>query len=81
MRLRGGGGLVGVDGGFAQAQGEAIADLVGEVGGGQAGVVGRGEFQPAIAAVIQIVDGLQEGDRVVLSDLPRWQDAERIRIR
>ncbi|MEZ4415413.1 MAG: HlyD family efflux transporter periplasmic adaptor subunit [Gemmatimonadota bacterium] len=30
---------------------------------------------------IEIVDGLQEGDRVVLSDLPRWQDAERIRIR
>ncbi|MCA9738747.1 MAG: HlyD family efflux transporter periplasmic adaptor subunit [Gemmatimonadota bacterium] len=30
---------------------------------------------------IEIVEGLREGDRVVLSDLPRWQDADRIRIR
>jgi HlyD family secretion protein len=30
---------------------------------------------------IEIVDGLQEGDRVILSDTSRWDDNERIRLR
>jgi HlyD family secretion protein len=30
---------------------------------------------------IEIVDGLREGDRVILSDTSRWDDNERIRLR
>jgi hypothetical protein len=30
---------------------------------------------------IEIVEGLAEGDRVVLSDTSRWDDNERIRLR
>ena len=30
---------------------------------------------------IEIVDGLLEGDRVILSDTSRWDDNERIRLR
>jgi len=30
---------------------------------------------------IEIIDGLQEGDRVILSDTSRWDDNERIRLR
>jgi HlyD family secretion protein len=30
---------------------------------------------------IEIVDGLREGDQVILSDTSRWDDNERIRLR
>jgi HlyD family secretion protein len=30
---------------------------------------------------IQVVDGLREGDRVVLSDMSDWDQVDRIRIR
>ena len=30
---------------------------------------------------IEIVDGLSEGDRVILSDTSRWDDNKRIRLR
>jgi multidrug efflux pump subunit AcrA (membrane-fusion protein) len=30
--------------------------------------------------VVEVVDGLSEGDRIVLSDMSRWDDVERVRI-
>ena len=30
---------------------------------------------------VEIVDGLLEGDRVILTDSSQWDDAERVRLR
>jgi multidrug resistance efflux pump len=30
---------------------------------------------------IEIIDGLQEGDQIILADMSRWDDADRVRIR
>jgi HlyD family secretion protein len=31
-------------------------------------------------STVEVIDGLQEGDRVILSDTSKWDDFDRIRI-
>jgi HlyD family secretion protein len=40
----------------------------------------RVEFGRASVDVIEIIDGLHEGDRIILSETSRWDDNERIRL-
>ena len=39
-----------------------------------------GEGGPRLGEQIQVLEGLKEGDTVILSDMSRWDNVDRIRL-
>jgi len=64
----------------AYGQPESTAGLFKLVGGGYAERV-RVRLGRSSVNTIQVIDGLQQGDVVILSDMPQWEQYERVRIR
>jgi len=64
----------------AYGQPESTAGLFKLVGDGYAQRV-RVRLGRASVNTIQVLDGLQEGDVVILTDMPQWEQYERVRIR
>jgi HlyD family secretion protein len=65
----------------AYAQPESRAGIWKVVEDGRAAV--RVSVQLGLASVntIEILDGLSPGEEIILSDMSRWDDAERVRLR
>jgi multidrug efflux pump subunit AcrA (membrane-fusion protein) len=64
-----------------QSQENATVGLYRLEGDGKHALRVRVELGHASVDTIEIVDGLHEGDQVILSDTSRWDDFERIRLR
>jgi HlyD family secretion protein len=64
----------------AYGQPESTAGLFKLVGGGYAERV-RVRLGRSSVNTIQVIDGLQQGDVVILSDMPQWEQYDRVRIR
>jgi HlyD family secretion protein len=65
----------------AGAQPEAVASLFKLSEGGEAALRERVELGRASVGTIEVRGGLREGDRVILSDMSRWDGVDRIKLR
>ncbi len=65
----------------AYAQPEGAATLWKVVEGGTAAVRVPVRLGRASVSSVEVADGLQPGDEVILSDLSRWDGVDRLRIR
>jgi len=65
----------------AGAQPEAIYNLFRLSEGGEAALRERVELGRASVGTIEVRGGLREGDRVILSDMSRWDGVDRIELR
>ena len=64
-----------------QSQENATIGLYRLEGDGKHALRVRVELGSSSVDTIEIVDGLREGDRVILSDTSRWDEHEKIRLR
>lgn len=64
----------------AAAQPETRVTLFKLVDGGSAAVRVPVQLGRASVTTIEVLDGLVEGDEVILSDMARWDDVDRVRI-
>jgi len=65
----------------AGAQPEAVYSLFKLNEGGEGALRERVELGRASVGIIEVRGGLREGDRVILSDVSRWDGVERIKLR
>jgi len=65
----------------AYAQPEGQATLWKVVDGGRYAVRTPVRLGRASVNTVEILDGLSRGDEIILSDMSRWDDAERVRLR
>ncbi len=65
----------------AQGQGESEVGLFRLVKGSDEALRTRVSLGRASVSTIEVLDGLEEGDEVILSDSSQWGDAERIRLK
>ena len=64
----------------AQGQGESVVGLFRLVAGTDEAVRTRVALGRASVSTIEILEGLSEGDEVILSDTSTWDDYDRIRL-
>ena len=60
---------------------ESSVEIVGESEDGESAVRVRVALGRASVNAIEVIEGLVEGDRVVLSDMATWQNEERIKLK
>jgi hypothetical protein len=65
----------------AGVQPEATTSLFKLGEGGEAALRERVELGRASVSAIEVRGGLREGDRVILSDMSRWDGVDRVRLR
>lgn len=65
----------------AGAQPEAMYSLFKLIEGGDAALRERVELGRASVGTIEVRGGLREGDRVILSDMSRWDGVDRVRLK
>lgn len=65
----------------AGAQPEAMYSLFKLIEGGDAALRERVELGRASVGIIEVRGGLREGDRVILSDMSRWDGVDRVRLK
>jgi HlyD family secretion protein len=63
-----------------QGQGEGAVSLFKVVDGGKAACRVRARLGRSSVSVIEVVDGLQAGDEIILSDMAAWEEHERVRL-
>lgn len=64
----------------AYGQSNATVSLFRVTDGGDAAVRTTVRLGRSSVNRIEVVDGLEEGDRIILTDMSRWDDADRVRI-
>ena len=65
----------------AYGQANSTVSLFKVVGGGGEAIRATVRLGRSSVNQIEIIDGLQEGDEIILADMSRWDDADRVRIR
>jgi HlyD family secretion protein len=63
-----------------QGQGEGAVSLFKVVDGGKAACRVRARLGRSSVSVIEVIDGLQAGDEIILSDMAAWEEHERVRL-
>ena len=60
---------------------EGLTELFKVVEGGKYAVRTRARFGRSSVSTIEVIDGLQVGDEIILSDMSQWDNADRIRLK
>jgi HlyD family secretion protein len=63
------------------ASSEGITELFKVVEGGKYAVRTRAQFGRSSVSTIEVLDGLQMGDEIILSDMSQWDGCDRIRLK
>ncbi len=63
------------------ASSEGITELFKVVEGGKYAVRSRAQFGRSSVSTIEVLDGLQTGDEIILSDMSQWDRCDRIRLK
>ena len=63
-----------------QGLGESVVNVFKVVEGGKAACRVRARLGRSSVSVIEVVDGLQAGDEIILSDMAAWDEHERVRL-
>jgi len=63
------------------ASSEGITELFKVIEGGKHAVRTRAQFGRSSVSTIEVLDGLQVGDEIILSDMSQWDSCDRIRLK
>jgi HlyD family secretion protein len=63
------------------ASSEGITELFKVVEGGKYAVRSRAQFGRSSVSTIEVLDGLQVGDEIILSDMSQWDACDKIRLK
>lgn len=63
------------------ASSEGVTELFKVVEGGKYAVRTRAQFGRSSVSTIEVLDGLQAGDEIILSDMSQWDNCDRIRLK